>query len=248
MMQRSESLAAFLPAFLKAQEMLGKPKKSAVNPHFQSWYAPLDEVLGAVLPALHAHGLVLLQPSGNDIDFEDAAQAVRVTTMILHAASGEWISADTVITLAQPTAQAIGSAITYGRRYGLALVGVCAEEDDDGSVATQEHQQAPAAMAEHFPIAHVESGPLRVLGVEYRPTKNPNVRRATVSFSDGRRVTTIRGDLASRCEALASTQTPLSNVKTKQTQWGIDLLSVETAEPTGITDEARQTADSDIPF
>ena len=39
---------------------------------------------------------------------------------------------------APPTAQSVGSAMTYGRRYALsALLGVCPDEDDDGHAASR---------------------------------------------------------------------------------------------------------------
>jgi hypothetical protein len=50
---------------------------------------------------------------------------------------GEWIRDRCVFPVAQQTAQAYGSAITYARRYALAaMVGIAPDEDDDGNGAT----------------------------------------------------------------------------------------------------------------
>ncbi len=55
--------------------------------------------------------------------------------MLIHS-SGQFISDDIMIPVVQSTAQAIGSALTYGRRYGLsALVGIVSDEDDDANEA-----------------------------------------------------------------------------------------------------------------
>jgi hypothetical protein len=55
--------------------------------------------------------------------------------MLLHV-SGEWMSSTLEIPASKHDAQGYGSAITYGRRYGLqSMCGVPAE-DDDGNAAT----------------------------------------------------------------------------------------------------------------
>jgi hypothetical protein len=55
---------------------------------------------------------------------------------ILTHPSGEWISSRLCITPVKDDPQAIGSAITYARRYGLqAIVGI-APDDDDGNAAS----------------------------------------------------------------------------------------------------------------
>ena len=54
--------------------------------------------------------------------------------MLLHE-SGQWIKSRLKMPIEKATAQAIGSTITYGRRYGLsAMVGI-AQYDDDGNSA-----------------------------------------------------------------------------------------------------------------
>ena len=56
--------------------------------------------------------------------------AVEIETMLVHE-SGERISSMLAMPLGQFTAQAVGSAISYGRRYSLmAMIGLAAEDDD----------------------------------------------------------------------------------------------------------------------
>jgi hypothetical protein len=63
--------------------------------------------------------------------------------MLLHT-SGEWLSSTLRIPATKQDAQGFGSAITYGRRYGLqAICGVPAE-DDDGNAATASRGHSPS--------------------------------------------------------------------------------------------------------
>jgi hypothetical protein len=60
---------------------------------------------------------------------------VWVDTLLTHS-SGQWIGGTVSVTAREDTPQAIGSAITYLRRYALqSFVGV-APEDDDGNLAS----------------------------------------------------------------------------------------------------------------
>jgi len=61
---------------------------------------------------------------------------VGVRSILAHA-SGEWVSSDLQMPVAQKTPQGYGSALTYARRYSLAaLVGI-AQDDDDGEAGTR---------------------------------------------------------------------------------------------------------------
>ena len=59
-----------------------------------------------------------------------------LVTKLTHAESGQWQSSLMVMPLPKADPQGYGSALTYGRRYGLsALLGIVTEEDDDGIAA-----------------------------------------------------------------------------------------------------------------
>jgi hypothetical protein len=56
---------------------------------------------------------------------------------VLSHESGEWIQSSLSLPLAKHDPQGVGSAITYGRRYGLsAIVGIVADVDDDANAAS----------------------------------------------------------------------------------------------------------------
>lgn len=94
-------------------------------------YADLASVRDAVTPALTKNGLAIVQtfrPNGGTHQYVD--------TLLVHS-SGESISSSYQIP-ATGKQQEIGSAITYARRYSLcAILGVVAEDDDDGNAADQ---------------------------------------------------------------------------------------------------------------
>jgi len=126
-MEHSEQINELAAALAKAQGEMENVKKTSENPYFKSKYASLDAVWDTVRPILAKNGISVIQgptrTEGSD---------VGVTTMLLHS-SGQWIRSSLALPIGdKQTAQSVGSAITYGRRYGLsAMVGVASEEDDD---------------------------------------------------------------------------------------------------------------------
>ena len=124
-MNRSDSIANISAALNAAQKELGSVKKGALNPHFKSNYADLTAVIDAVKETLNKHGITILQPHTDNC----------VETVLLHT-SGEYLSSLTPIILAKENnPQALGSAISYARRYGLQSLVCLPAEDDDGEAA-----------------------------------------------------------------------------------------------------------------
>lgn len=117
-------------ALAKAQGAIPNPKKDTENPFFKSKYADLAAVWDAARPHLSANGLSFIQmPSAE-------GNKVTVTGKLLHA-SGEWIESSISGLAKDASPQAIGSCITYLRRYQLsAMLGIAAEADDDGNAAS----------------------------------------------------------------------------------------------------------------
>lgn len=136
-MSQSEKLGELAKALAKAQSEMTAALKSSENPHFRSKYADLSAVFDACKEALNKNGFAIVQRVEND------PNGACVETMLLHS-SGEFVSSKCWLPVAQKTAQAYGSAITYARRYGLtSLAGVAADEDDDGNAASAPAQYAP---------------------------------------------------------------------------------------------------------
>jgi hypothetical protein len=125
-MTRSESIKELAAALAAAQAQIEGASKDKINPAFKSRYADLASVWEACRIPLSKNGLAVVQLPSAD------GQKVVVTTLLAHR-SGEWISDELTITATGSTPQAIGSAITYARRYALsAMVGVAPDDDSDG--------------------------------------------------------------------------------------------------------------------
>ena len=139
-MNHSESIAKLASALASFQAEVKDPRRDGNNPHFCSKYVQIDGLLDAVRPVLSKHGLSVVQSTGGN------GQDISVTTMILHT-SGEWIETDALVLKAvKADPQGAGSAVTYGRRYGLsAALGVAWDDDDDGNAASTP-QRKPAAI------------------------------------------------------------------------------------------------------
>jgi hypothetical protein len=118
-------------ALLKAQKSMGAATKDAANPFFKSKYADYGAVLEAVKGPLNDNGVVLLQPH----IFQEGKTFVK--TVLVHAETGEsYESLTEVVCAKQNDPQAMGSAITYARRYGLQSLPCLPTEDDDGNAAS----------------------------------------------------------------------------------------------------------------
>jgi hypothetical protein len=74
------------------------------------------------------------------------AAGVAVETRLVHT-SGQWASTTVYLPVNQGTAQAFGSAITYGKRYGLQAMCGLPSEDDDGQKASEAAPARPVAKA-----------------------------------------------------------------------------------------------------
>lgn len=130
MIKTSETVSDLYAALAVAQGNMGVVVKDAANPHFRSRYASLGAVLDAVLPALNAQGIALLQHP------HYAEGVVTVTTMLAHK-SGQWMSSAVATRVGKDHAQGVGSAITYLRRYGAQSILGLPVEDDDGNAASR---------------------------------------------------------------------------------------------------------------
>lgn len=136
-MNKSESISNISKAFCQFQSEVKNPSNDAINPHFKSKYSTLANILNTILPILTKHKLAIIQNPSSD------GSNVVINTTLLHE-SGEWIELDQfTIKPDKVTAQGLGSAITYGRRYTLsALLGISSEDDDDGIIASGSMQNS----------------------------------------------------------------------------------------------------------
>lgn len=137
-MKQSESIVNLAKALAAVQAKVTPIGKDATNPHFRNKYASLDAIMESVRPLLAANSLSIVQGGGAPISNVDGTvTGVAVETMLLHG-SGEYIASTITLPLDKGTAQAVGGAITYGRRYGVAaLLALTTDEDDDGQAASR---------------------------------------------------------------------------------------------------------------
>lgn len=149
---KSDSIIKLAEALAAAQSEIENAAKKSNNPHFKSKYADLAEVINTARPVLSKHGLSVTQwPS-----FADGL--VSVETLLTHK-SGEWIANTASAPADKLTAQGVGSAITYLRRYSLAALACIAQEDDDGNAASQ-REAKPAAKPASVEIIDTERAAL----------------------------------------------------------------------------------------
>lgn len=126
----SQTITKIIRALIFARGQFKTAAKSATNPHFKSKYVPLEGVVDAITDALLANDIFATQKTR----ISDAGDTVLVTQF--YHVSGEWIASEYPVHPVKPDPQALGSAMTYARRYSLmALAGIPAE-DDDGNAAT----------------------------------------------------------------------------------------------------------------
>ena len=101
------------------------------NPHFKSRYADLAAVRDAIVPVFNKHGISIIQAPNTD-----GVSGFSLETRLIHS-SGEELVFNFMLPSDVSKMQAVGSAISYARRYTLsAIAGIASEEDDDGNAAT----------------------------------------------------------------------------------------------------------------
>ena len=132
-MQFDGDRSVFAKAFIQAQKSMEAVTKGRDNPAFKSKYAELSAVLEAIVPALNAAGIAVLQSPAFD------GEMLTVTTLLIHE-SGASVVSDLKLRPSKLDPQGIGSATTYGRRYSLLALAGVAPEDDDGNAASGPRQ------------------------------------------------------------------------------------------------------------
>ena len=158
MHRSSDTIATIAAALAKAQVELTNPEKSLVATIRSPFpreadrtfrYAPLSSGLDIVRKSLGRHDIATIQST--EIDKE--AGLLRLTTILAHS-SGEWVSSEWPVCQITDiaSAQRMGAALTYARRYALfTLVGIAGEDDLD----------APDLGADPNPAAELRGPPDR---------------------------------------------------------------------------------------
>lgn len=216
-MQRSDSIGKLSKALTAVQSNLKPASKDADNPFFKSKYADLNSVWDAARELLGKNGLSVIQ--GNSVGLDNT---VIVETILAHE-SGEWVQSELCLPLAKHDPQGVGSAVTYGRRYGLAaIVGIVADIDDDGNHASGKSNGGQAAQQKTPPAKpptnieilqreiQLACKALNAEGDSITWAKSTLNEWVTETFGDGinyenaneKQLRTVANDLAKRIETL----------------------------------------------
>lgn len=169
----SDQIDAISGALAKAQTDFKTPKKTKVGKvmgktkdgrayEYSYKYADLQDVYDSARKALSDNELAVTHLC------QEFVGQMELVTMLTHS-SGQWFKSIYPVRPVKDTPQALGSAMTYARRYSVsALLGIASEEDDDGAEAersydkekptpakprqTQKPPQAPETPAERMKV------------------------------------------------------------------------------------------------
>lgn len=155
-------------AIARAQAVGLTAMKDGENPFYRSKYATLGQILEAIRQPLADQGLAIFQDASSDID----RLTVSVTTRIVHESGQVIVSQPLSCELRpeyakdgkelKPSAQQVGSHVTYLRRYSLCAALSIAIEDDDGNAVssigdgqpTMKNPQPPKVLPANYRSAH----------------------------------------------------------------------------------------------
>lgn len=140
-------------AFVKAQSEIPKVIRDANNPYFNSKYLTLEGLIEVVKKAFSNNGLAFSQEP-TTIEINNKIY-VQIVTNIIHESGVEFPPKVFQMPVSKTGEQAIGSAITYAKRYALqSIVGISADEDDDANSAvgltTTNKYQKPVAKKQNL--------------------------------------------------------------------------------------------------
>jgi hypothetical protein len=158
MTNQSEQLDQLFTALAKAQGEMVAAAKDCANPFYKSRYADLSSVWNACREPLSKNGLSVLQI----VQSSDLGDVLHTT---LGHSSGQFMTSTMPIrtkTDGKSDIQALGSTITYLRRYALsALVGVAPDDDNDGN--DSKYKAQPKTEPAVVPVPFVNSSQLSTL-------------------------------------------------------------------------------------
>jgi hypothetical protein len=146
--QKEVSTGEIGKAYTAAFADIRHAMKNSENPHFKSSYANLEEVINVIRDCYSKHGLAIVQFPGALLRDGDMVR-VEIQTSIIHS-SGEMLGATMHMPVSldkngRISAHAVGSAISFGRRYAYAAAAGITQSDDDGNAASTGEEDEPAA-------------------------------------------------------------------------------------------------------
>lgn len=140
-MEKSENIAEIIKALIKIQPQLKPAIKDKANPFLKTKYADLSGVWDSCRNLLKESGLAVVQVCGI------GDNGSYLETILMHE-SGQWISGKYPLKpVKDDDPQAMGSAMTYARRYNLAaILGIVTDDDDaEGAMGRQTESKPKTA-------------------------------------------------------------------------------------------------------
>ena len=151
-MEKSDQLNELFGALAKAQAKIHGAAKDAKNPFYKSDYATLDACWAACRDPLSVNGLSIIQTVSED-------QGKLYLTTILGHSSGQYISSRVPLPINKPDPQALGSCLSYMRRYSLcAIVGITQSDDDaEEAMPPASERNAPPVSVTPVSVEYITS-------------------------------------------------------------------------------------------
>ena len=155
-MKTTDTISALAGALINAQSelqnvLIRKTGEARGGGNFAGYkYAELQEFLPEIVKILRQNALVVVQSPETIRDGD--ILVVKMITRIFHG-SGEWIETECGVPALKIDPQAIGSAITYARRYAvLSALGLIPTDDDDDALRARSPEPAkkPADYPDDF--------------------------------------------------------------------------------------------------
>src|SRR4030095_6968294 len=151
----NEIAAAYIKARSEISTVMTKDGKG-----HNSNYVTLASILDEITPILNRHGLAILQ----EPLYSEAG--IAIATTILHTSGATIEFQPLPMPYGDGKPQAVGSGISYARRYALTAVRGLAGEDDDG-------QAAQAAYKPAKPVPAAQNGYSHQDDVLWEPNEKP---------------------------------------------------------------------------
>lgn len=238
-MKTSDTITQIAPALVAAQAALRPIGKDGKNPAFRSTYATLDAIMEGVRPVLAANGLAVMQSvTLPETNADGKLVGITIETLVLHT-SGEYLASYTPIPVAKSDAHGLGSAISYGRRYGVqTALALQTGDDDDGNAAVTQTRRPAKTKAAPQP----EPGKRLHESVPDTPSDGMSLAKAEGITLKGQRLGDMDTDRLAKLLTWANEKQNDVIAMACQT-----LLDARAAEADDMADEVDQLPDS-LPF
>jgi len=181
---RSDNIGDLVAALAAAQLEFGVASKDSINPYYQSKYADIAAVIGAVRPALNKQGVALTAIPDQDLERQTASMTIML------AKGEQFLGFETEAPAVGKTRdgkdrfdiQTLSAVWTYLRRTGTSALCGLAQEDDDGNAVVQD-QARPVPAKKPAPV-QVPAQPQPVQETPKAPEPKPAPVKAGPTIAD----------------------------------------------------------------